>query len=418
MVVVRAGIDDTMIAFDPRSAVNWTEIVNHGLRNDALDALVEASGDEDLHPELVTDMKALLAEYRKWAATHAATPEAMETIAAQSAPKFWEMARTTIVSWSGIAIACFGIVGAFARESRHVFLGLPGSHTNDFLHDPAGYAGEGFTFLRDTVAAAAHYAFSLNPLGALIVVALIVGAVVLVRREPRMRRRLATPVIVIPLLISSVVAKTLWYDLPVASFAKTATRDYRPDAILAMSMFRTPAKARWTSIVCSRIAGEPRAEQLCGKENRAEHQQNVQSSYLLNVIFTAALCTIGVVVIRKILLPSYDRAWNLSRRRKWNAVIAVALGLLFALLPVPWTFSRTVRSTEEPYVCPPGANCYFRVCPEKDECYKYDLDEGQRFTKTGDVPENASERPKDLLWAKFEKDLTRENINAPIKGLP
>ncbi len=418
MVVVRAGIDETMIAFDPRSAVNWTEIVNYALRNDALDALIGASGDEDLHPELVPDMQALLADYRKWAATHAATPEAVERIAAQPAPKFLEVARTTILSWSSIAIVCFGIAGAFARESRHVFLGLPGSHTNDLLHEPGSYASEGFAFLRDTIATAAHYAFSLNPLGALVVTAIIAGVIVLIRREPRVRRRFTRPAMVIPLIVIGAIAKTLWYDLPVASFAETATRDYHPDAVIAMSMFRTPAKARWTSIVCSRIAGESRGAQLCGNERRSEHRQNVEGSYLLNVIFTAALCTIGVFVIRKILLPSRDRAWNLSRRRKWNAAIAVGIAVLFALLPLPWTFSRTVRSTQEPYVCPPGVNCFFRVCAESDECYKYDLDEGQRFTRMGDVPENARERSEDLLRFKFEKDLTREDVDAPIEGLP
>lgn len=408
-VAVLAGLDETMIAFDPRSAVNWTEIVSHALRDDKLDALVQTAFEND--DELLQDATALLADYRKWAEKHVATPEDVAKIASQPAPKFLELTGTAILSWSAIAIACFIVAGTLARESRHVFLGLPGSHAADLFQDPAGYAGEGWAFLGHLFSLTADYA-SLNPLGFFAAVALVVAAVILGRRKREMRRRFTAPAVVIPLLLAGAVAKTLWYDAPAAWYANVVLRDPRPEALVVPRVFTAPARARWKSIVCSRVAGDANAATFCGSDDRITYRQNVEGTYLLNAGFTVLLCTIGIFVIRKLLLPSRDRAWNLSRRRKWRAAMAVGIGLLFALLPLPSTYSRTARPTEYPYLCPPSGDCYFRICVE-DECHRYTPGDF-RFLETGAIPPNSRERSEDILTKALQKAFDTEEVIAPL----
>lgn len=408
-IAENAGLDPTMIAFDARSAVNWTEIVNHALRYDKLDALVKtACGDDD---ELLHDANLLLADYRKWAETHVATPEDVETIASQRAPNFLELTGTAILSWSVIAIACFVVAGTLARESRHDFLGLPGSHGADLFHDFGGFAGEGWAFLGHLFRLTADYA-SLNPLGFFAAVALVVAAVFLGRRNREVRRRFATPAVVIPLLLAGAVAKTLWYDAPVAWYANVVLRDPKPEALVVPRVFTAPARARWKSIVCSRVAGDENAATFCGSADRIAYRQNVEGTYLLNAAFTILLCTIGVFVIRKLLLPSRDRAWNLSRRRKWRVAVAVGLGLLFALLPLPSTYSRTARPTEYPYICPPTGDCYFRICIE-GECHRYTPGDF-RFAETGAIPPSARLHSEDILTKALQKAFDTEPVLAPL----
>lgn len=409
MVVQRAEMDETMIAFDARAAVNWTEIINYALRNNAIDALIAASADEELHPELAPDMKAELAEYRKWAAAQPA--EKVEEVAAAPPAGFFENTRKTILSWSSIAVGVFAITGALARESMHVYLGLPGSHANDFFSEPAGYASEGWGFVRDLVTLTADYA-SLNPLAVIAAIALAVVIVQLGRREARTRRRIAVPAVVVPLLLAGALAKTLWYDAPVAWYANVVTRDYSPKSLAVPRIFTTPARARWTSIVCSRIGGRESAAVVCGNSDRIAHRQNIEGMYLLDAGFTFILCGIGIFALRKLLLPSRYRAWNLSRRRKWRAAIGVAAAMAIALVPLPSTYSRTVRPTTYPYICPPvGGKCYFRICVD-DQCHRYAPGD-PRFTGTGAVPEGARERSEDILTKAFESRET-ENVIAPL----
>jgi hypothetical protein len=407
MLVLRADLDATMIAFDARSFVNWNRIVSFALLHDGLDALVAESGDADLNPGLLPDMQNLVAEYRKWASDNGVTAADLEDVAAQAPPGVFDRYGKTILYCTIIALIGLALCGAIARTATHIFLGIPGAPTFDLFREPLLSAGEGWALLQQTLVVGWRYAITENQAGAFLTAMVVGGIVLLGRRLPRIRRRFITPAVVVPLLIAGAAAKMLWYDAPATAYANVLVRDYHPESLIVPPIFTSPARARWQSIICSRMAGSAHAD-VCGNSDRFTYQQNVDGSYLLDSCFTALLCTWGILAMRKVLLPYRHNVWNLSRRRKWRAAIGIAIALLLALLPLPSTYARTVRSTTYSYVCLPNdVDCYFPFRVD-EQFYRY---MPREFTTTI-VPPSATTRPEDILAKALETPV--QTIDAPL----
>jgi hypothetical protein len=417
MVVDHSGLEDGYIAFDARALVNWTNIVNAALRPDRLDDLVDAAGK--LHPELLPDMRSLVTNYRKWAERNATTAEQVDSVAAQSAPGIFARARARIVAWSGVALACFAVIGILARESRHLFLGIPGSRWNDLLTSPRECAVEGAAFLGHTAQLAWEYT-KVNPIGGAVVVVLALCIWFFRSRLRRVVRNAWAPVIVIPLVIVSGVAKMAWYDAPAYHFESILSppRNWiRPEILDVRQPLTARTQNMWRAVVCSRVGEQQDFDDVrrtCGSETLDAHAQNVIGTYMLGVLFTLGICITGIAAIRKLILPSQRRDWNLRRADNRIAIALLAAGVLLALLHVPWTYSRTVRSTRYPLLSI-DARREFRVCAARDECYSYRP--GKKLEAAPkDIPPRARVLEGDILEAMLEEQLDKPPLPVPDSG--
>src|SRR6185503_6826455 len=76
-------------------------------------------------------------------------------------------------------------------------------------------------------------------------------------------------------------------------------------------LFRPRAEKIWTGVLCSRVgnSGEENVRTLCGNERAVEHKQNLYAIYLFDIIFTIAICALGIAVIHKVLAPSQRTQW-------------------------------------------------------------------------------------------------------------
>ena len=416
MVVSRAGIEDGMIAYSARSVENWTNIVNEAIRQDSLSNLVSAAAE--LYPN-VPELQRHLQDYTAWAARQPLQPAAIAAaLDAQEPPGFFERARVMILAWFGIAIGCFAFVGVLARESTHHLFDLPDSGFADTFRSPGVSAEAGLRFVGRTLVVAGTY-FAYNPVG--FIVALLVAAAVLyfaVRRPPLVERSYV-PAVVVPLVLIGGFVKTLLYDLPVLGFTRVLTRlSIDPRTFDAPAMFSWRAEKIWKGVVCSRIGDFAEARSLCGGQSAREHLQNLYGTYLLDVIFTIAICSIGIAALRKLTLPSHNPAWNLPVTWKRALITAIALALLGTLLPVPWTFARTVASMEYPYIC--TAECAFHIAVDDQRTFAfYPADEEIGVAEP--VPAGAQVTTRDILQTVFtnqakSKELVPHDRAARIGG--
>jgi hypothetical protein len=395
-VVGRSGMPDGLVAYSTRSVENWTNIVTEAIRQNMLNDLVAAA--VVLQPN-VPELPRYLQEYTKWEAQQSVpATEIADALVTQKAPGFFERARLLIVAWFGIAVGCFAVVGVLARESTHHLFDLPDSGFADAFTSPGESAAAGLRFVGRTLVVAATY-FTYNPIGAL-VVTILTGAVLYfaVRRPPRVEKAYI-PMVVVPLVAVGAFVKAFWYDLPVLGFTGVLTRlgiearTFDPPVMLFSRADRI-----WSGVVCSRIASFPEAKSLCGSASPLEHTQNLYGVYLLDVVFTVAICALGIAALRKLTLPSHLPAWNLPRT--WNrALIAVvALALLGALLPVPWTYARTVASMQYPYIC--TSDCEFQIRVDGNKTFAfYPADEDISVAQP--VPGGAQVSTRDILEVAF-----------------
>lgn len=357
MVVDRSGMPDGMVAYSSRSVENWTNIVNEAVRQNALPDLVAAAAA--LHPN-VPELPRSLQEYTRWAAQQNVPAESIaESLVTQQAPGFLERTRLMIVAWFGIAVGCFAFIGVLARESTHHLFDLPDSGFADSFTSPGASAEAGLRFIGRTLVIAATY-FAYNPIGTLLVIAIAVAILYFAVRRPPFLERVYIPQIVAPLVVVSAFLKTFWYDLPLLGFSGVLTklgidaRSFEPPA-----MFLPRAQQMWAGVVCSRIGNFAEARGMCGTKDTLAYTQNLYGIYLLNVLFTIAVCILALAALRKLTLPSHARVWNLPRVWKSALTTVIAIALLGALLPLPWTYARTVASMEYPYVC--AADCEFHI---------------------------------------------------------
>jgi hypothetical protein len=410
-VVTQAGIPDGNIAYNAASAVNWTEIIREALQQNALEALVDSAGH--MQPDLRTNMRSLLSTYQQWAKRFASTPELVEDVAAQPAPGLFERARLLIMAWFGIAAGCFAFVGVLARESTHHLFDLPDSGFADAFTSPGESAAAGLRFVGRTVVVAATY-FAYNPTGAVIVTVLAGAALYFAVRRPRLVERAYIPAVVAPLVIVGAVVKAFWYDLPVRGFTGVLTklgieaRTFDPP-----SMFLSRAESIWSGVVCSRIANFTEAKSVCGTQSTLAHTQNLYGVYLLDVVFTIVICALGIAALRKLTIPTRNRAWNLPRT--WNMALigAIALALLGALLPVPWTYARTVASMQYPYICTSDCEFHIRVDGNKTFAF-YPSDE--EISVAQPVPAGAQVSTRDILEIAFTNQVKSPRFVPPERA--
>lgn len=396
MVVGGAGIEDGMVAYSTRSVENWTNIVNEAIRQNMLSNLVaEAS---KLHPN-VPELSRYLQEYTKWAAQQSVPAEGIaDALVTQKPPGFLERARLVVVAWFGIAVGCFAFVGVLARESTHHLFALPDSGFADAFTSPGASAEAGLRFVGRTLYVAATY-FAYNPIGAVIVAALCIAVVYFAVRRPAFIERAYIPASVTAIVVLGAFAKTLWYDLPVLGFTGVLTRlgidvrTFDPPA-----MFYARAEKIWSGVVCSRIANFAEAKSICGSETPLAHTQNLYGVYLLDVVYTIAICALGIAELRKLTLPSHNQAWNLPKTWNRMLVAVVAVALLGALLPVPWTYARTVASMEYPKIC--DAECEFQIRVDADKTFAFYPADGE-IGVAEPVPRGAQVSTGDILGVAF-----------------
>lgn len=404
-VVGRAGIDDGMIAFDARSLVNWTNIVNEAIRQKALPALIDAAAE--LRPD-VPELKQHLADFEKWAARYESMPDLTDTLTSQKVPGLWERARVAILAWFGIAVGCFALVGILARESTHAFLGIPGSHLGDAFTNPGAAAAEGLSFVGRTLIMAGTYA-GYNPIGFIAAIALAAAFIYFTVRRPQLVDRAYIPAVIVPLLIVAAIAKGLWFDLPTVFFEDVLDRYTVDPFTLDPPTLTSRVDTIWKDVVCSRVAGlqNEETQRICGTLNERVATRRGMARHLLNVIFTIAICGLGVAVLRKLAIPSRNPRWNLPFTWKWALVGATAIAVLAALLAVPWTYGRTVASMKLPYVCQ-GEDCGPQLCA--DHCYA--LLDGT-WKRVPEKSEGEVVATRDILTEAFREQLGMAQPVAP-----
>lgn len=396
MVVDRSGMQDGMVAYSTRSVENWTNIVNEAIRQNALNDLVASASD--LHPN-VPELSRHLQEYTKWAAQQNVPSTGIaNALVTQKAPGFLERTRVVIVAWFGIAVGCFAFVGVLARESTHHLFDLPDSGFSDAFTSPGASAEAGLRFVGRTLVVAATY-FAYNPFGALLVTLLAGAVLYFAVRRPPLVERAYVPAVVVPLVVLGAFLKTFRYDMPVLGFKGALTRlGIEAGTFDPPAMFFSRAEKIWSGVVCSRIGNFAQAKTLCGTETPLEHTQNLYGVYLLDVIFTIGICALGIAALRKLTLPSHRQVWNLPRTWKWASIIAVGLALLGALLPVPWTYARTVASMQYPYVC--IKDCEFQIRVNADKTFAF-YPTDQEISVAEPVRAGAQISTKDILEVAF-----------------
>lgn len=409
MIVTNAGIEDGTIAYSTASVINWTNIVNGAIEQQALDRLVDAAiaEREDAAPEL----QALLRSHQTWVAHH---PElAAQLVDETKPPTFFEIFRFSILVWIVTALLVVFAIGFAAAAARHTLLGLPVpfgaalapgewgvSAAQVFLRLPLmifEYAGHGFGWLRVLLAIAVT--------GALIYF-------VTLKRPPRVQR-FYVPKIVIPLLVLAAAAKVWHYDVPTLVFRDVLTKNSITDAAFEIPpSYARQASRTWRAIVCSRIASsdDPRVRYYCREIPAREHRQNALGRYLLNVAWTSLLTAIAIAVIRKLAHTSRQPEWNVSTTLKRLLITTVAMAGLATMLFAAQTYARTVAPTVYDVVRPPApkppedqAPDYFRVCAGS-RCFKYVSAFGD-LEESPDIATAPAADRDDILTACFESQL-------------
>ena len=403
VVVERAEMDPTVIAFDARALFNWTNIVNEAIGEGKLAQLVAVA--DEMYPN-VPELKNGLRDYEQWAEQNAMKPGTMETLMTAPPPRLWERMRKGILGTLFMFAAVFAGIGIVARQSQRLFYGLPTPRGHSMLHDPEEWTYEGLKFCGRVLIIIVEY-LTLNPLGlvaALILAALVIYALV---RWNKAVARVYKPQFVVPLLMALALAKALWYDVPTLKFdnvLRTSSVDMSSFDI--PPLFRSRAATMWSSVVCSRIANsnDPKARILCGNAPASAHLQKLYGRFLLDILFTLALWSIAVRIITKLLLPSRELAWNLPLIWQRTAAGGAVVALAIAILGVPYAYSRTARSMKPRKVCTAKDDCYFRLCVTRRDCYAYRLPD--ELTRVGPEPPDAEiTMDEDVLQASFTEQL-------------
>jgi len=413
--VDRAEMDATVIAFDPRALINWTNIVNEAIRQNKLRELVTAA--DEMYPNN-PELKNGLRDYEQWAAQNASTPEVVQKLAEQLPPHWWEIWRHRVIGWTLIVLGTFVIIGTVARQSQHIFYGLPIAREHHLLRDPKAWAFDGLKFFARTLIVALEY-LTLNPLGAVATVVAFVLLIYILVRWRKSLERVYQPVIIVPLLIVIAIAKSLWYDVPTMKFENVLkTNSVYITNFDIPPLFQSRANTIWTSVVCSRIAnfGGSEVQSICGKAPARDYLQNVYGRFLLDVLFTIALWSLGVRVVRKLLLPSRELAWNLPPIWRRTSLIGVGIALLIAILGVPFAYSRTARSMKPPKVCAGSGDCYFRLCITADNCYDYAPADAEIVPSEPIPPRAQITTEDDVLQASFAEQLQGTIVNPPDRA--
>jgi hypothetical protein len=409
MIVTTAGIEDGTIEYSTASVINWTNIVNEALKQDALERLVDAAvaQREDAAPEL----RALLRSHQTWTEHH-------RELAAQlgdqtKPPTFFEIFRFSIIVGIVAALLVVFAIGFAAAASRHTLLGLPVPFSAAFAPGEWGvsaaqvllriplmlfeYAGYGFGWLRALLA--------IGVTSALIYF-------VTLKRPPRVQR-FYVPKIVIPLLVLGAAAKVGYYDVPTLVFRDVLTKNSITDAAFDIPpAYARQASRTWKAIVCSRIASsdDPRVRYWCREGRAGEHRQNALGRYLLNVAWTSLLTAIAIAVIRKLAHTSRQPEWNVTATLKRLLIATVAMAGLATMLFAAQTYARTVAPTVYDLVRPPAPKPpeepeppFFRVCAGP-RCFKYIPSFGG-LEESPDIATAPAADREDILTACFESQL-------------
>ncbi|HJQ40760.1 MAG TPA: hypothetical protein VKB93_26780 [Thermoanaerobaculia bacterium] len=412
--VADAGIDATIIAFDARALYNWTNIVNEAIRQKRLRELI-AIADTD-YPD-IPELKRAQSEYESLIAEREAGTAAMpiaDRVIVEKPPKLWQRSPFGIAVTLGTLLGVFAIIGIVARESLHSFYGVP-VHKHNILGHPDEWITEGFKFFTRTLMVGIEY-LTLNPLGA--VATLVLGALVLyaVVRWHKPIERMAKPAIIVPVMIVFAISKSFFYDMPTLKFERVlegsswdmASFDIPP-------LFASRAKDVWQPVVCSRVGGDAKAGSFCGDENKSAHLQRLDGRYLLDVLFTLGLWSIGFRVVRKLMLPSRELAWNLPPIWRRVALGGAGIALFIGILGVPWAYSRTARSMREEQVCVDTGDCHFRICTDSRECFDYSP--AGDWTHSLPIPKDAAAPTKeDVLEAAFREQLQGVDFEPPDRS--
>ena len=413
--VAEAGIDETVIAFDSRSLYNWTNIVNEAIRQKRLRELI-AVADAD-YPD-IPELKRAQSEYESLIAASEAGTATMpiaERVIVDAPPRLWQRSPFGIAVTIGTLLGVFAIIGIVARESLHSFYGVP-VHSHNILGHPDEWITEGFKFFTRTLMIGVEY-LTLNPLGA---VATLVLATLVLYGIVRQRKRFALinkPAIIVPVLIVFAIGKSFVYDMPTLKFERVldANSSYDMTSFDIPPLFANRAKEIWQAVVCSRVGGDPKASAFCGNESRSAHLQRVDGRFLLDGLFTLGLWSIGIRVVRKLMLPSRELAWNPPIIWRRVALGGAAIALFIGILGVPYAYSRTARSMREQQICPPKDDCYFRICTDSRECFDY-FPSGE-WAPSQPIPKDAAAPKKeDVLEAAFNVQLEATEVEPPDRA--
>ena len=138
------------------------------------------------------------------------------------------------------------------------------------------------------------------------------------------------------------------------------------------------------------------------------HLRKLYGRFLLDLLYTVALISLGGRVISKLLLPSRELAWNLPVIWRRVAISGSGVALAIAILGVPYAYSRTARSMKPRKICTTD-DCYFRLCVNQRDCYAY---------RPGD-PENELKRigpePRDAEIT-MDEDVLEASLNEQLGG--
>lgn len=397
LVVQRAEMDPAVIAFDARALVNWTNITDEALRQKAIQRLIAVA--DEMYPD-VPELKAAMRESADWT----------EELTAQPPPKLWERAKFGIVVTVLTVLASFAVIGIVSRESQHGFYNVP-AHSHNVLSHPDEWTAEGFDVITRTLMVAVEY-LMLNPLGAILMLILVGVIVYAVVKWQKQIARFTKPAIAVPALILLALVKSYWYDMPTLYFENVLdTRSFDMTSFDIPPHSADRARQIWQPVVCSRLAGDPNAADFCGNTTRSAQLQQVDGRYLLDVLFTVGLWSIGIRIIRKLMLPSRELAWNLPQIWRRAFLTGAGIALFIAILGVPWAYARTAQSMREERVCV-RADCYFRLCIDAHECFDYTPPGDWRPSRP--IPQDAAAPTKeDILDAAFKEQLQSANAGPP-----
>jgi hypothetical protein len=408
LVVDRAEMDATVIAFDQRALFNWTNIVNEAIAQNKLRDLVTAA--DGMYPN-VPELKNGLRDYEQWAAKNAEQPEVIQTLIDQPPPPLWDRMRRSFIGVALTIAAAFAAIGIVARQSQRLFYGLPSPRTHPFS-DVQEWTYEGLKFIGRTLVVLIEY-LTLNPLG---LIAVLVAAGLVVYALVRWRKRMTVvykPAVAVPLLMVLAIAKVFWYDVPTLKLDNVLTKSsYDMTSFDIPPLIQPRARTMWESVVCSRVGSldDPRIRAMCGEAPPRVHLQNLYGRFLLDVLFTLALWSIGARVITKLILPSRNLAWNLPPIWRRIALGGAGIALAIGIIGLPYAYSRTARSMKPRKVCTDDAGCYFRLCVNRRECYAYvppDIIE-----RAGPEPRNAEiTMDEDILQVSFTEQIGTQEVN-------
>src|SRR6185503_6393174 len=166
VVVDRAEMDPTTIAFDARALNNWTSIITEAIRQRKLPELVAVA--DEMYPN-VPELQHSLQDFSQWEEEQEDVPSVtLEKVVQASIrpPNFFERMRTGIFGTVVTIAAIFASVGIIARQSQRLFYGLPTPRGRSFIRDPEEWTFEGIKLTGRTLIVLVEY-LTLNPFGML-----------------------------------------------------------------------------------------------------------------------------------------------------------------------------------------------------------------------------------------------------------